>query len=75
MTDSKSYHFHTEDEVREYFYSKGWTDGLPVVPPTPERVSRFLSHISRRPEEIVGTEPVKGKNITIEKIAIVKVSF
>ena len=70
MTDSKSYHFHTEDEVREYFYSKGWTDGLPVVPPTPERVSRFLSHISRRPEEIVGTEPVKGKNITIEKIAI-----
>ncbi len=70
MPDSKSYIFHTEDEAREYFYTKGWTDGLPIVSPTPERVSRFISHINRNPKEIVGTEPVKGKNITIEKIAI-----
>ena len=70
MLNSKSYIFHTEEEVREHFLEKGWTDGLPIVPPTPERVARFISHIGEDPGEILGTEPVKGKNITIEKIAI-----
>ena len=37
-----------EGEVQETFFANGWTDGLPVVPPTPERVEAFL--------EVVGAD-------------------
>src|SRR3954471_7192036 len=33
----------TFDEVQEYFHSRLWTDGLPIVPPTRERVESFLA--------------------------------
>ena len=33
----------------EYFYRQGWTDGLPVVPPTPERVREFLAFAGNQP--------------------------
>ena len=33
----------TEETVYEYFLSKGWTDGLPIIPPTIERVEAFLA--------------------------------
>lgn len=32
----------TSDEVNEFFADKGWSDGLPIVPPTPERIEEFL---------------------------------
>ena len=57
-------------DVIESYMSKGWTDGLPIVPPTPEKVSAFLEHSGRSPSEIVGAEPVRGRAITAEKVAI-----
>ena len=57
-------------EAAEFYFAQGWTGGLPVVPPTVERVSRFLEHAGRSPSEIVGTEPTKGRVITAEKVAI-----
>ena len=33
--------------VIEFYYEKGWTDGLPVVPATEERVRQFLSAAGR----------------------------
>ena len=41
-----------EDDI-EAAYSRGWTDGLPVVPPTPERVARMLRGTNRDPDEVV----------------------
>ena len=36
------------DEVNDYFYTRGWTDGLPIVPPTEARVSAMLAGMRSR---------------------------
>ncbi len=54
----------------EYYSAAGWTDGLPVVPPTVSRVTEFLDRAGRTPSEIVGVEPAKGRVITAEKVAV-----
>lgn len=46
------------------------SDGLPLVPPTADHVKWMLSGTSRRPEEVLGTCPLKHGIVTIEKIAI-----
>jgi hypothetical protein len=58
-----------EDEV-EACFDRGWTDGLPVVPPTEERVVRMLSGTRRDPAEIVGNVPPNLAPCTVEKVAI-----
>ena len=57
-------------DVIESFYERGWTDGLPIVPPTVGRVRQFVEYVGRSPSEIVGAEPTKGRVITLEKVAI-----
>ena len=54
----------------ELAHAKGWTDGLPIVPPTPERVSAFLDHVGARPDEVLGQFESRHKTITMEKVAI-----
>ena len=54
----------------EYCYEKGWTDGLPVVPPTPERVRRMLQGTRRKPEEVIARVPPDFAPCTVEKAAI-----
>ncbi len=54
----------------ETCYQNGWTDGLPVVPPTPERVERMLSSTDRSSEELITVVPPKWGKATVEKIAI-----
>jgi hypothetical protein len=58
-----------EDDV-EACYDRGWSDGLPVVPPTAERVMRMLAGTNRSPEEVIGVVPPDLVPCTIEKIAI-----
>ncbi len=59
----------TEDLI-EVCYEKGWTDGLPVVPPTPERVEGMLSGTDRDPDELIAAVPPKWGRATVEKVAI-----
>ena len=59
----------TEDLI-EVCYENGWTDGLPVVPPTPERVERMLSGTDRDPDELIAAVPPKWGGATVEKVAI-----
>ncbi len=59
----------TDDPI-EFYFEQGWTDGLPVVPPTAEKIGAFLDAVSRSPSEILGTEPVRGRVVTVEKVAI-----
>ena len=54
----------------EALYQRGLTDGLPVVPPTPERVVALLEHTSRDPQDLVGVVPPYGGEATVEKVAI-----
>jgi hypothetical protein len=58
-----------EDEF-ETAFDRGWTDGLPVVPPTPARVLRMLDGTRRAPDEIVAVVPPDLVPITVEKVAI-----
>lgn len=58
-----------EDEI-EACYARGWSDGLPLVPPTRERVLRMLAGTTRAPDEIVGRVPPDLAPCTVEKVAI-----
>jgi len=44
----------TEENLQQYFYDKGWTDGLPIILPTQERVQKMLAGTCANPNEIVG---------------------
>ena len=54
----------------ESLFDRGVTDGLPVVPPTPERVVAMLEHTSRDPQEVVAVMPPYDGEATVEKVAI-----
>jgi hypothetical protein len=57
-----------EDAI-EIAYDRGWSDGLPVVPPTPYRVARMLSGTARHPHDIIGLIPPNLAECTVEKAA------
>jgi hypothetical protein len=58
-----------EDPV-EACFERGWSDGLPVVPPTALRVTRMLTGTSRDPAEVLGHIPPDLQPCTVEKAAI-----
>jgi hypothetical protein len=58
-----------EDEA-EAMYERGWSDGLPLVPPTVERVARMLCGTNRKPDEVVAVAPPDLVECTVEKVAI-----
>ena len=58
-----------DDEV-EFMFDQGFSDGLPLVPPTPERVMRMLSGTRRDPQEVIAVMPPNMGEVTVEKVAI-----
>ncbi len=58
------------DDEFEFMFDQGFSDGLPLVPPTPERVIRMLSGTSRDPQSVVATVPPNMGEATVEKLAI-----
>lgn len=59
------------DRVNEHFYERGWTDGLPIVPPTEERVTAMLTGMPwRKPEEVIGIIPPRMGAATLRQIAV-----
>jgi len=70
---SKVYEVADASEANELFQRNGWTDGLPIVPPTDEAVTCFLAGVGLAPEHVVGTEPVRRRRLTAEKVAIAAV--
>ena len=66
----KSYNLGNYAAVQELFHSHNWTDGLPVVPPTPEAVKDLLEWSKIAPEHLIGIEPVRNRAINAEKLAI-----
>ncbi|MBI4233639.1 MAG: hypothetical protein HY686_04275 [Chloroflexi bacterium] len=67
---SKRYQVSDYLEANELDHRRGWTDGLPIIPPTEELVGAFLAAAGRAPGDVVGAEPTKGKALTAEKVAI-----
>ena len=58
------------DDVAEFMFDQGFSDGLPLVPPTPERVMRMLAGTPRGAQDVVAIAPPNMGVATIEKIAI-----
>jgi hypothetical protein len=58
-----------EDDI-EVGFERGWSDGLPVVPPTEVRVVRMLTGTTRDPAEVLGNIPPNLASCTVEKVAI-----
>jgi hypothetical protein len=58
------------DDTHELLFAMGWTDGLPVVPPTPVRVLRMLDGTDRSSDEVVAVVPPDLVECTVEKVAI-----
>ena len=55
--------------VNDYFHEMGWTDGLPVIPPTEETVADMIAHTSHEPTTVLGTMPPVDGTVTVEKVA------
>jgi hypothetical protein len=67
---SKRYSLEDSAAVQEFFHSRGWTDGLPVVPPTPGAVQACLDWALMPPDQLIGIEPVRSRALTAEKLAV-----
>jgi hypothetical protein len=60
----------TLDEVHEHFLASLWTDGLPIIPPTRDRVEAFVSFTDRDPADVVSVMAPESRRATIWSIAV-----
>ena len=67
---SKYYDLNASCDVQEFYHSRGWTDGFPIVPPTPEAVKACLDWVNMSAEDLIGIEPVRERPVIAEKLAI-----
>jgi hypothetical protein len=66
-------HYAVEDSpeaLQEFFHEQGWTDGLPVVPPTQAAVQAMLAAAPRGTPAILGPIPPRMRTTTLEKVAV-----
>lgn len=59
-----------EADAMEFMFESGWTDGLPVVPPTPARVGAMLAAAGRTGEDVLGSVPARRRVVTAEIAAV-----
>src|SRR5262249_34063022 len=60
----------TLSQIEEYFSERYWTDGLPIIPPTIDRVEEFLRFTPRREDECLGTLLPERREATIWNVAV-----
>ncbi len=58
------------EEVNRFYYKRGWTDGLPILPPTEEAVGEMMKGVDFPPEHVVANIVPRAGKATVEKIAI-----
>ena len=57
-------------DLAEWYFERGFTDGLPVVPPTPERVDAMVTALGGAPERLEARVPPRGGGLTHEVLAV-----
>lgn len=67
---SASYRVQDYEAAVAFCEARGWTDGLPVVPPTAERIRGMLDAVGRAPSEVAGEVTPRRRRVTVEKVAI-----
>ena len=68
--NSLQHRFEDWGEAQDYYLKSKLTDGLPIIPPTEDRVSAMLEFAGLAPEQVIGVEEIRNKHITAEKVAI-----
>lgn len=63
-------YYGTLDEVNQYFSEMNWTDGLPIVPPTFERVNEFLRYTDYQWNERIAVLPIAHRDVTAWHVAV-----
>ena len=58
------------DEIEELFHKNGWSDGLPIIPPTIERVEQFLAHSALPKHEVLGLLAPEKCEATVLNVAV-----
>lgn len=58
------------DAVQEHFHQQSWSDGMPVVPPTLDRIARFLKFTERDAHEVIGIMPSANREATVWNVAV-----
>lgn len=58
------------DDVNRLFYENEWSDGLPIVPPTIDKVERFLRFTDRSPDEVIGVVLPDNRSATVWSVAV-----
>lgn len=67
---SRAYEVDDLMSAQELYHSNGWTDGLPIVPPTESAVAACLDRVRLAPDHVIGIEPVRSQPVTAEKVAV-----
>jgi hypothetical protein len=57
-------------DINNYFEQQGWTDGLPIIPPTEDLASAMLEVSPAPAEQVLGQLPPRNGTVTVEKVAI-----
>ena len=57
-------------EINDYFYAQGWTDGLPIIPPTEDLVLEMLEACPGPADQVLGRLPPLDGTVTVEKVAV-----
>lgn len=57
------------DDIQEYFKINNWTDGLPIVPPTDEKIAEFLKFTPYKASDVIGTIAVGYRECTVYTVA------
>ena len=57
-------------DLVEWYFRQGWTDGLPVVPPTPESVEAMVAALGGDPDRVEARVPPRWGNLTREVLAV-----
>jgi len=60
----------TLDEINDYFEACHWTDGLPIIPPTVDRVEAFLACTPRSPDDVLGILKPDRRQATVWSVAV-----
>jgi hypothetical protein len=60
----------TIDGVNRFFTEQRWSDGLPIIPPTAERVENFLKYTDEPWDAVVGVLPIAYRNTWVWHVAV-----
>ena len=67
---SLKHRFSDWGQAQDYYLESKLTDGLPIVPPSEDRVRAMLEFAGLEPDQVIGVETIRNKHITAEKVAV-----